>query len=115
MAKRLFVGGLPYSVTDQELSDLFAQYGQVVSSKVITDKFTGRSKGFGFVEFTDDASADAAIKGLHDTDLGGRKIAVNEAKPLEERAPRPGGFDRGGGRGGDNRGGFSNRGGGKRW
>jgi RNA recognition motif-containing protein len=115
MAKRLFVGGLPYSVTDQELSDMFAPYGQVVSAKVITDKFTGRSKGFGFVEYTDDESADKAIKGLHDTDIAGRKIAVNEARPLEERAPRTGGFDRGGGRGGDSRGGFSQRGGGKRW
>lgn len=115
MAKRLFVGGLPYSVTDQELSDMFAPYGQVVSAKVITDKFTGRSKGFGFVEFTDDASADEAIKGLNETEVGGRKIAVNEARPLEERAPRPGGFDRGGQRGGDHRGGFSQRGGGKRW
>lgn len=118
MAKRLFVGGLPYTVTDQELNDLFAQYGQVVSAKVITDKFTGRSKGFGFVEFTTDEEADAAIKALNETELQGRKIAVNEARPLEERKPMGGGYgDRGGGRGGDRggRGGYSNRGGGKRW
>lgn len=113
MAKRLFVGGLPWSVTDQELNDLFAQHGQVVSAKVITDKFTGRSKGFGFVEYSDDASADAAIKALNETEIQGRKVVVNEARPLEERKPMGGGYsDRGrggdrGGRGGYQRGGKS--------
>lgn len=97
MAKRLFVGGLPWSVTDQALTDLFAKYGTVVSAKVITDKFSGRSKGFGFVEFATDEEADAAIKALNETEMEGRKIVVNVARPLEERAPRS--FDRGGDRG----------------
>lgn len=115
MAKRLFVGGLPWSITDQELSDLFAKHGEVASAKVITDKFTGRSKGFGFVEFTDDAAADAAIKALNETEIQGRKVVVNEARPLEERKPMSGGYSDRGGRGGDRggRGGYQR--GGKSW
>ena len=115
MTKRLFVGGLPYSVTSQQLNDMFAPFGAVTSANVITDKFTGNSKGFGFVEFEDDKAADEAVKKLNETEIGGRKITVNVARPLEERGPRNfdnnrrGGFDRGGDRG-DRRGGF-NRGG----
>lgn len=102
MTKRLFVGGLPYSVTSQQLNEMFAPFGTIVSSNVITDKFTGNSKGFGFVEFEDDKAADEAIKKLSDTEVGGRKITVNVARPLEERGPRNfdnnrrgGSFDRG--------------------
>jgi RNA recognition motif-containing protein len=85
MTKRLFVGGLPYQTTDSELEELFAKHGKVTSAKVITDKYTGRSKGFGFVEFEDDAEAEKAIKELNNSDMGGRAITVNEARPREER------------------------------
>lgn len=90
MAKKLFVGGLPYATTSDELKAHFASAGTVVSAQVITDKFTGRSKGFGFVEMSSDEEADKAIETLHDTDFGGRKLAVNEARPKTE-GPR-GGF-----------------------
>lgn len=113
MAKRLFVGGLPYTTNDSELKELFAQIGEVASATVIVDKFTGQGKGFGFVEFADDASADKAIKELDGTEFGGRKIVVNEARPREERAP--GSFDRNRGGGGGGGGGFRGRGGPKRW
>ena len=94
MAKKLFVGGLPYSTTDRQLEELFTQAGTVSSATVITDRETGRSKGFGFVEFENDAEADEAIKKLNETEVEGRKITVNVARPREER-PR---FDnRGGG------------------
>jgi RNA recognition motif-containing protein len=88
MASKLFVGGLPYSTNDDELRDLFAAHGTVESAKVITDRDTGRSKGFGFVEMSNDDEANAAIAALNDTDMGGRKIVVNVARPLEKRAPR---------------------------
>lgn len=99
MTKRLFVGGLPYSVTSQQLNDMFAAVGKIVSATVITDKYTGNSKGFGFVEFEDEKDADAAIKKFNDTEVEGRKITVNVARPLEERGPRNfdnrnGGFNR---------------------
>ncbi|KKQ47562.1 MAG: RNP-1 like protein RNA-binding protein [Candidatus Woesebacteria bacterium GW2011_GWC1_38_13] len=112
MTKRLFVGGLPYSVTSQQLNEMFVPFGAVTSSNVITDKFTGNSKGFGFVEFEDDKAADEAVKKLNETEVGGRKITVNVARPMEERGPRNfdndrrGGFDRRGGDRGDRRGGF---------
>ncbi|PIP57764.1 RNA-binding protein [Candidatus Woesebacteria bacterium CG22_combo_CG10-13_8_21_14_all_39_10] len=121
MAKRLFVGGIPWSLTDATLADLFGKIGKVTSAKIIVDKFTQQSKGFAFVEFENDADADKAIKELSDTEVEGRKIVVQEARPLEERAPRRdfggdrrsgGGFGGGDRRGG--RGGFS-RGGGGRW
>lgn len=92
MAKRLFVGGLSYSINDDQLRDLFAQYGDIVDVKVITDKFTGRSKGFGFVEMANDEEADKAISELNDKEIDGRKIAVNVARPREERSPQN--FDR---------------------
>lgn len=118
MSKRLFVGGLPYGVTSSQLEEMFAKFGKVNSATVITDKFTGRSKGFAFVEMEDDAEAEKAIKGLDQSDLDGRKIAVNVARPMEAREPRRfdsprrdfGGGDRGGDRrrsgGGSDRGGF---------
>ena len=116
MTKRLFVGGLPYSVTTQQLNDMFAVFGKIVSANVITDKFTGNSKGFGFVEFEDDKAADEAVKKLNETEIGGRKITVNEARPMEERGPRnfndrPRFENRGGGRDsrGSSRGGFGGR------
>jgi RNA recognition motif-containing protein len=104
MASKLYVGGLPYSTTDDELRDLFVAHGTVASATVITDRESGRSKGFGFVEFESDEEAKSAIKALDGSDLGGRKIVVNEARPREDR-PRNdynnrsggGGFNRGGG------------------
>ena len=122
MAKRLFVGGIPWSLTDATLADLFGKIGKVASAKIIVDKFTQQSKGFAFVEFENDEDAEKAIKELNDTEVEGRKIVVQEARPLEERAPRRdfGGDRRGGFGGGDrrggSRGGFSGgRGGGGRW
>jgi RNA recognition motif-containing protein len=106
MAKKLYVGGLPYSTTDDELKNAFAQAGTVESATVIMDKMTGRSKGFGFVEMTSDSEAQAAIDMWNGKDFGGRNITVNEARPKEDRPARSGGF-RGGGRGfGGGRGGY---------
>lgn len=85
MAKKLYVGGLAYSVTEQELEALFAEAGKVVSVAVIKDRDSGQSKGFGFVEMADDAEADEAIKNLNGKDLSGRAIMVNEARPQEDR------------------------------
>src|SRR3990172_8068911 len=97
MSKRLLVGGLQYSVNDSKLEEMFSAVGIVSSATVITDRETGQSKGFGFVEFEKDADADEAIKKLNDTEVDGRRIVVNVARPREER-PR---FDsRGGGGGG---------------
>ena len=86
MAKNLYVGNLSYSVNDAELNELFAQFGKVDSARVITDRDTGRSKGFAFVEMPNDEEAQAAIAALHDKEFVGRKLTVNEAKPRE---PRP--------------------------
>ena len=104
MAKKLYVGGLPYATTDTELKDAFAQAGAVTSAVIIMDKMTGRSKGFGFVEMSSDPEAQAAIDMWNGKDFGGRTLTVNEARPLEER-PRGGGGG-GGFRGGNDRGGF---------
>ncbi len=93
---KLFVGGLPFSTTDDELQQLFAAHGTVASAKVITDRDSGRSKGFGFVEFENDEEGKAAEKALNGTDVGGRSITVNEARPREERPRRD--FGGGGGR-----------------
>ncbi len=89
MAKKLFVGSLPFRMSDEELAELFAPHGTVESAIIIMDRDSGRSKGFGFVEFSTDEEAAAAIKALHDTDLDGRKITVSEAKPRPERTDRP--------------------------
>lgn len=85
---RIYVGNLPYSATEAELRDAFAAFGEVSSVNVITDKYSGQSKGFAFVEMDDSSSADAAIKDLNETSLGGRNIKVNEAKPRGERPDR---------------------------
>ena len=94
MAKRLFVGGLSFSTTSSQLEDIFSKIGKVISCEVIKDRDTGQSKGFGFIEMENDKEADEAIEKLNDTELEGRKIIVNVARPREAR-PR---FDnRGGG------------------
>ena len=97
MGSKVYVGGLPYQTAEQELSDLFAPHGSVASARIITDKFTGQSKGFGFVEMTTEDEAKAAIESLNGTQLGGRTLTVNEARPQTPR-PRGGGFGGGGGR-----------------
>jgi cold-inducible RNA-binding protein len=97
VGKKLYVGNLTYSVTQSNLEEWFAQYGTVQSAQVITDRETGRSKGFGFVEMDSDAQAQAAIQGLNDEEHDGRRLTVNEAKPRE---PRTGGYAAGGGGGG---------------
>ena len=89
--KKLFVGSLPWAVDNQKLQDLFSQFGNVVSASVVMDKMTGRSRGFGFVEFEDDAAADEAIAKMNNADVDGRKIVVNEAKPREDRPQHGGG------------------------
>ena len=99
MAKKLYVGGLPYATTDAELKDAFSQAGDVSSAVVIMDKMTGRSKGFGFVEYASDEDAQKAIDMFNGKDFGGRSITVNEARPLEDRPPRRD-FNRGGNGGG---------------
>jgi cold-inducible RNA-binding protein len=98
MATKLFVGSLPWAIDDQGLEDLFKEFGQVTSAKVIIDRETNRSKGFGFVEFDDDAAAKAAIEKLNGQDIQGRTIVVNEARPLEARPPRRDFGDRDSGR-----------------
>ena len=108
MAKKLFVGGIPWATTSDDLQALFSQHGTVASATVITDKMTGRSRGFGFVEFENDAEADAAANALNNTDYNGRTLVVKEARPLEDRPKRSfGGGDRGGYGGGGGRGGYS--------
>lgn len=97
MAKKLYVGGLPYATTDEGLKSAFAQAGNVESANVIIDRMTGRSKGFGFVQMVTDEEADKAIEMWNGKDFEGRKLTVNEARPLEARPPRRnGGFERGG-------------------
>jgi RNA recognition motif-containing protein len=115
MAKRLFVGSLPYDVTNNQLEELFAQAGKVDSAQVITDRYTGQGKGFGFVEMSTEEEAQRAIQTLNGYSLNGRAIVVNEARPKEDR-PAGGGGGRGG-FGGGGRGGFGGgdrRGGGDR-
>lgn len=103
MASKLFVGGLPFSTTNDDLQNMFAAHGTVTSANVITDRDTGRSKGFGFVEYESAEEAQAAIKALDGSEQGGRTIVVNEARPREER-PSNGGYR-------SNGGGYNNRGG----
>ena len=117
MANKLYVGNLAYPVRDAELQQAFAQFGTVISAKVMMERDSGRSKGFGFVEMGSDAEAQAAITGLNGQALGGRSMVVNEARPLEPRPPRSsagGGASAGGRRaGGDYGGGASNEGAGE--
>ena len=103
MANKLFIGSLAWATTDQSLSDAFSQFGTVVSATVITDRATGRSKGFGFVEMSTQEEANAAVQQMNGATLDGRQIVVNEARPQEPRQDR-GGF--GGGNRGGSRGGF---------
>jgi RNA recognition motif-containing protein len=105
MSKRIYVGGLPFSVNDEQLNAAFSAHGAVTSAKVITDKFSGQSRGFGFVEMSDDSEATAAIEKMNGADMEGRKLTVNEARPMEPRDGRGGGGrgGRDGGRGGFNR------------
>jgi RNA recognition motif-containing protein len=92
----IYVGNLAYSTSEDELRQLFAEHGEVSRVNVITDRYTGQSKGFGFVEMSSDSEAEAAIAALNETDLGGRNIRVNQAKPREPRPPRGGGGGGGG-------------------
>ena len=110
MGKKLYVGNLPYSVRDGDLEQAFGQFGAVTSAKVMMERDTGRSKGFGFVEMGTDEEAVAAVNGMNGQPLGGRSIVVNEARPMEDRPPRTGGF--GGGGGGRREGGGGGYGGG---
>jgi RNA recognition motif-containing protein len=119
MGNKLYVGNLAYSVRDEDLNEAFGQFGAVTSAKVMMDRDTGRSKGFGFVEMGSDAEAQSAINGMNGQALAGRAIVVNEARPRE---PRPGGFGGGGGGGrgfggggggGGGRGGYGGGGGGR--
>jgi cold-inducible RNA-binding protein len=109
MGNKLYVGNLPYSVRDSDLEQSFGQFGAVTSAKVMMERDTGRSKGFGFVEMGSDAEALAAIEGMNGAPLGGRSLVVNEARPMEPRPPRTGG---GGGYGGGG-GGYGGGGGGR--
>ena len=97
MGNKLYVGNLPYTVRDEDLQQSFGQFGAVTSAKVMMERDTGRSKGFGFVEMASDAEAQAAITGMNGQSLGGRSVVVNEARPMEARPPRTGGFGGGGG------------------
>ncbi|MGH8832743.1 MAG: RNA recognition motif domain-containing protein [Polaromonas sp.] len=113
MGNKLYVGNLPYSVRDEDLQQSFGQFGAVTSAKVMMERDTGRSKGFGFVEMGSDAEAQAAINGMNGQPLGGRSVVVNEARPMEARPPRSGGFGGGGGGGGYGGGGGGYGGGGR--
>jgi cold-inducible RNA-binding protein len=95
MGNKLYVGNLPYSVRDEDLQQAFGEFGQVSSAKVMMERDTGRSKGFGFVEMGSDAEAQQAINGMNGQSLGGRSLVVNEARPMEPRPPRTGGFGAG--------------------
>jgi RNA recognition motif-containing protein len=107
MGNKLYVGNLPYSFRDNDLEQTFGQFGAVQSAKVMMERDTGRSKGFGFVEMGSDAEAQAAIQGVHGQNFGGRDRVVNEARPMEPRPPRSGGgFGGGGYGGGGGRGGY---------
>ncbi len=114
MGNKLYVGNLPYSFRDEDLQQAFAAHGTVTSAKVMMERDTGRSKGFGFVEMGSDAEAQAAINGMNGQQYGGRGLVVNEARPMEPRAPRSGGFGggAGGGGGGGGYGGGAGRSGG---
>jgi hypothetical protein len=110
MGNKLYVGNLPYQVRDSDLEQAFGQFGQVTSAKVMMERETGRSKGFGFVEMGSDAEAQAAITGMNGQSMGGRSVVVNEARPMEQR---PRGFGGGGSGGGGGGGGYGGGGGGR--
>ena len=112
MGKKLYVGNLPYSVRDGDLEQAFGQFGAVTSAKVMMERDTGRSKGFGFVEMGSDEEAQSAISGMNGQPLGGRSVVVNEARPMEERPPRSGGGGFGGGGRREGGGGYGGGGGG---
>jgi len=112
MGNKLYVGNLPYSFRDDDLQQAFSQHGTVTSAKVMMERDTGRSKGFGFVEMGSDAEAQTAINAMNGQQFGGRGLVVNEARPMEPRAPRSGGGGFGGGGGGGYGGGRSGGGGG---
>jgi RNA recognition motif-containing protein len=115
---RLYVGGLPYSTTEDELEELFGAHGSIESVRIITDRMTGRSKGFGFVEMSTTEEAEVAVEKLNNTDLEGRTLIVNEARPREKReggGGGRGGGGYGGGGGGGRGGGGGGRGGSTRW
>ena len=112
MGNKLYVGNLPYTVRDEDLQQSFGAFGSITSAKVMMERDTGRSKGFGFVEMGSDAEAQAAIAGMNGQSLGGRAITVNEARPMEARPPRTGGFGGGGGGYGGGGGGGDRSGGG---
>jgi cold-inducible RNA-binding protein len=121
---KIYIGGLPYQTNEEQLTQIFSPYGEISSVKVITDRETGRSKGFGFVEMADNEAAKKAIAELNEAELGGRTITVNEARPMEQRSGGGGGgrggYGGGGGRsgGGGGRGGYDrggSGGGGGRW
>ena len=111
MGNKLYVGNLPYSFRDEDLQQAFSAHGSVSSAKVMMERDTGRSKGFGFVEMGSDAEAQAAINGMNGQQFGGRGLVVNEARPMEPRPPRTGGGFGGGGYGGGAGGGRSGGGG----
>jgi len=113
MGNKLYVGNLPYSYRDSDMEQAFSQFGTVSSAKVMMERDTGRSKGFGFVEMGSDAEAQAAIQGMNGQQVGGRGLVVNEARPMEPRAPRSGGYGGGGGGGGYGGGGGGYGGGGR--
>ncbi len=108
MGNKIYVGNLPFSATSESLNEMFSKFGTVDSAKIVMDRDTGRSKGFGFVEMSSGDEAAAAIEKLNGSDHGGRSLVVNEARPME---PRTGGFGGGGGRGGDRGGDRGGRGG----
>ena len=112
MGNKLYVGNLPYTVRDEDLQQSFGEFGSITSAKVMMERDTGRSKGFGFVEMGSDAEAQAAIAGMNGQSLGGRAITVNEARPMEARPPSTGGFGGGGGGYGGGGGGGDRSGGG---
>ena len=103
MSKKLYVGNLPYSVNGEKLKELFAAYGEVVEATVISFRDTGKSKGFGFVTLADDTQADKAVQEMNGKEMEGRSMVVNEARPMEENAPRRPRRDFGGGGGGERR------------
>jgi cold-inducible RNA-binding protein len=110
MATKLYVGNLSYQTTDQQLHDLFSEAGNVSSAQVVTDRYTGQSRGFGFVEMASEDEAQQAIAAINGRDIAGRALVVNESRPREDRGPRQGGGGYGGG--GGNRGGGGYGGGG---